>query len=58
MNRERAFEIWKQVFTGNKSLPRKIVNNRDCVIQSWLSAYVVRDFIYFYANVQLMKRDI
>ena len=36
----------------------KIVNNRDCVIQSWLSAYVVKDFIYFYANVQLMKRDI
>ena len=32
-------------FTGNKSLPQKIVNNRDCVIQSWLSAYVVRDFI-------------
>ena len=28
------------------------------MIQSWLSAYVVRDFIYFYANVQLMKRDI
>ena len=55
---EGGFEIWKQIFTGNKSLPQKIVNNRDCVIQSWLSAYVVRDFIYFYANVQLMKRNI
>ena len=64
MNRERAVcdmetSLYrKQVFTGNKSLLQKIVNNRDCVIQSWLSAYVVRDFIYFYANVQLMKRDI
>ena len=47
MNRERVVCEWKQVFTGNKSLPQKIVNNRDCVIQSWLSAYVVGDFIYF-----------
>ena len=58
MNRERAVcdmetSLYrKQVFTS------KDLNNRDCVIQSWLSAYVVRDFIYFYANVQLMKRDI
>ena len=35
--------MWKQVFTGNKSLPQKIVNNRDCVIQSWPSAYAVTD---------------
>ena len=30
-----------------KTLPGnvKIGNNRDCVIQSWLSAWVVRDFI-------------
>ena len=60
MNMERAVCDMEtiEVFTGNKSLLQKIVNNRDCVIQSWLSAYVVRDFIYFYANVQLMKRDI
>ena len=50
--------MWKQVFAGNKSLPQKIVNSRDRVIQSWLSAYVVKDLIYFFSNVQLMKRDI
>ena len=43
MNRERAVGLRY----GNKSLPQKIVNSRDCVIQSWLNAYVVRDFIYF-----------
>ena len=57
MNRERAV-CDMETSLYRKQVFKKIVNNRDCVIQSWLSAYVVRDFIYFYANVQLMKRDI
>ena len=41
------------------SLYRKqVFTSKECKQQSWLSAYVVRDFIYFYTNVQLMKRDI
>ena len=30
----------------------KIGNNRDCVIQSWLSAWVVRDFIAWLRDLQ------
>ena len=48
MIRERAVcDMETTVFTDKESLPQKIVNNRDCVIQSWLSEYVVREFIYF-----------
>ena len=32
-----------EIFSNN--VQSKIGNNRDCVIQSWLSAWVVRDFI-------------
>ena len=44
---QKHYEIFSNNVLRKKHYPEtvKIGNNRDCVIQSWLSAWVVRDFI-------------
>ena len=44
---QKHYEIFSNNVLRKKHYPDtvKIGNNKDCVIQSWLSAWVVRDFI-------------
>ena len=44
---QKHYEIFSNNVLRKKHYPEtiKIGNNRDCVIQSWRSAWIVRDFI-------------